>query len=125
MDSNGAEEGPTVILSNSDEDMKKNEVFVREGASFKMSCELSRFHFVKWTINNREITPQMQDEWNMHVFTENETDGFIYTELRVNNASTKFHPGDYKCTSVCLDSEVGANQGVKVTVSIGNLLSST
>lgn len=115
--SNGTEEGP--LLNNYDED-SKNEVMVREGASFTLSCDLSRFHNLKWMLNGREITPQIQDELDIFVETGRETDGYIYSELLVVNASTKFHVGEYKCTPVCLSSSrVGANHGVKVTVSIG------
>jgi hypothetical protein len=92
------------VINNYGEDMK-NEVIVREGASFIMSCELTRFHIIKWTMNNREITPQMQEEWNMRIFTSNESMGYVYSELQVFNASTKYHPGEYKCTSVCLSKD--------------------
>jgi len=87
---------------------------------FQMTCQLSVFHALKWSINNQEITPEIQDKWNMLVERDkNGTNGIISTQLTVYNASTKFHPGEYKCTPVCLYDSPGANIGIRVTVSIG------
>lgn len=116
---NGTQEGP--LINNKDED-SKNEVVVREGTSFVLACELSHFHHLRWTLNNREITSQIADEWDMYIETEKEVDGYVYSELVVNNASIHFHPGEYKCTPLCLDSHAVAgagNLGVTVTVSLG------
>lgn len=98
---------------------KKNEVVVREGGNFTLSCELSQFHSVKWTLNNREVTPALEDDWGMEIETSDVMNGFIYTQLTVQNASIEFHPGEYKCTSVCLYDSPGANLGLKVSVTIG------
>jgi len=96
-------------------------VTVREKASYKLTCMLNRFHSIKWTINGREVTPQLEDEMNIEIESAKETDGYLYTELRVNNASQKPHAGEYKCTNQCMTGSgaTGANVGIMVTINIG------
>lgn len=96
----------------------RTHVTVREQASYKLNCSLSKFNSIKWTINGREVR---EDEWDIDIESGEEMDGSLFTELRVNNASQKHHAGEYKCTSQCMNAVgvPGANNGVTVSINIG------
>lgn len=101
-------------------DEVRTHVTVREQASYKLNCSLSKYHTIKWTINSREVTPQLEDEWDIDIENGEEMDGSLYTELRVNNASQKHHAGEYRCTPQCFSysGTPGTTNNIGVTVSI-------
>ncbi|CAG7733002.1 unnamed protein product [Allacma fusca] len=92
---------PTYHGEDLNADKSSRRIVIIEGSSFRMSCHLSKFNSVKWTLDGKELEHHLGRQLNVVVKTSETRHGEdIHTEIMVTNA-TRQHSGEYKCVSLC------------------------